>query len=905
PDPFSPAPGARMYRTGDRVRLWPDGRLEHLGRVDEQRKVRGVRVELGEIEAALHALPGVRRAAAALRGERLVAYLEPDAPDAFAPTAFTPTAFDPAAFDPAASAPAAFPTAFDPTAFERQLRASLPDALVPSAFVAVAEWPLSPSGKLDRARLPDPPPAGATYVAPRTPSERALAALWQDVLGVERVGASDHFFERGGHSLLAAQVLARVRASLGVDLPLRAIFEAPTLAALAARLDETPAGVAEAPLRRRGASLSVAPLSPAQERLWFLQRLEPSSPAYNVPLALRLEGALNHSAIAAALAALAARHEILRSAFALEAGEPGQRVDPSFALPPRFVDLGALAPAAREAAARTLAEAEARRPFAFEAGPPARALLVALDERDHLLVITLHHALTDGWSTGIVTRELALLYGAFARGEAPQLPELPLQYADYAAWQRERLAGPHLQAELDHWRRTLAGLPPLELPFDRRPGPRQARQSGHEPLTLRASTAKALGALCREEGATPFMGLVAALNALLHRYSGQTDLALGTPVAGRSRPELEPLVGCFVNTLVLRTDLAGDPGFRALLGRVREVALDALAHQELPFEQIVGALGLPRDAGRPPLVQAMLVLHNAPAPAVRLPGLAVRPVAADAGAPKLELVLELHEAAGGLEGGFEYDAALFDAATVAQLSRHFVRLLEAALAAPERPLSELPLLDEAETKWLLDATIAPGPATTPEERLPDATIAPRPETIAEAFEAQARRTPDAEAVVDDDADASLTYRELDARAERLARALRARGVGPERRVGVYLERSATLVVALLAVLKAGGAYVPLDPEYPAERLAFMLRDAGASVLLARRPPPAALPAEGVAVVLVDDDAAPLDDGPARGAAPLDDGSARGAASPERPAASPASAGRPAASPASAERAAYV
>ncbi|HEU4412266.1 MAG TPA: amino acid adenylation domain-containing protein, partial [Polyangiaceae bacterium] len=815
PDPFSPEPGARLYRTGDLVRRLPDGRLEFLGRADHQVKVRGHRVELGEVEAALSALPGVRRAAAALRGGRLVAYVSVEGGDV--------------------------------AALERQLRASLPPAFVPSAIVELDDWPLLPSGKLDRARLPDPASSRPARVEPRTPAERELAALWRELLGVEQVGSNDHFFELGGHSLLATRLVARVRSAFGVELPLRALFEAPTLAALAARIDAAPPGASEPPLRRREGPAGPAPLSSAQERLWLLQRLSPESPAYNVPLALWLEGVLDRDALGRALDALAGRHEVLRSIISLGAGGPVQEVDPSFSLRPRFVDLRELAPAARAEAARALAEAEVRRPFSFDEGPPARALLVATGEREHLLVINLHHAVTDGWSGGILARELLVLYEGFAHGGPAELPPLPLQYADYAAWQRERLAGPAARAELDYWRRTLAGVPPLELPLDRARGASASRQAGHEAIALDHALSARLRAFAREAGATPFMVLATALKALLHRYSGQTDLALGTPVAGRSRPELEPLVGCFINSLVVRTDLSGDPSFADALGRVRDVTLAALTHQEAPFEQVVDALSAPRDLGLTPLFQAMLVVHAAPAPVVALPELTMRPAGAEAGAAKLDLMLELHETPAGLEGTWEYDAGLFEAATIRRLSRHFVRLLERALDAPEKPIGELELLDGAERHRTLVAWNA------------SRADFPRDACLHHLFEAQARRAPDATAIVE--GDRSLTYAGLEERAERLAAALRARGVGPERRVGVCLERSIDLVVALLGVLKAGGAYVPLDPEHPRDRLAFLVHDADPALLLTQGSLAGGLPAEGRPVLCVDREPGGDDAGP--------------------------------------------
>ncbi len=810
PDPFGP-PGARLYRTGDLARHLPDGRVTFVGRADRQIKVRGHRVELGEIEAALYALPGVRRAAAALRGGRLVAYVSAGA---------------------------------DVAALEAQLRAALLPAALPSAFVELDAWPLLPSGKLDRDRLPEPPEARRARVEPRTPAERRLAAFWSELLGVEQVGADDHFFELGGHSLLATQLVARVRGAFGVDLPLRALFEAPTLAALAARVDASPPCADEPPLRRRDDPASPAPLSPAQERLWFLQRLDPESPAYNVPFALRLVGALDRGALAAALAALAARHEIVRSAFALENGAPVQRVDPSFDLRPRFVDLGALEPAAREAGALALVEADVRRPFAFEQGPPARALLVALGEREHLLAITLHHALTDGWSRAVLTREFAFFYGAFARGEAPRLPPLALQYADYAAWQRARLAGPRLEAQLAYWRRTLAGAPRLELPADRPRPAAPTRRSGSQSVAVPAALAAALERVGRAADATPFMVLLAAFAALLSRHGGPRDVSVGTPVAGRTRAELEPLVGLFVNTLVLRIDLEDDPTFEELVARARGVALNAYEHQDVPFERVVAELGAPRELGQNPLFQTMFVLQNAPPPAPALPGLALEPLAAAAPAAKLDLSLTLAERDGAFEGAFEYDPDRFDAATVARLAERFVVLLRGAAEAPGRRTSELPLLPEAERRrllidWNTTAVELPG----------------RDRGIHELVAEQAARTPSALAVAFEDE--RLTYAELDARAERLAADLRERGVREGDFVPFRLDRRLEVPIAMLGILKAGAAFVPLDLHWPAQRAAQIFAQLGPGVLVTD-PSAAHLGPPGRALVLVDAKAPPRD-----------------------------------------------
>ncbi|HEU4405631.1 MAG TPA: MupA/Atu3671 family FMN-dependent luciferase-like monooxygenase [Polyangiaceae bacterium] len=579
-----------------------------------------------------------------------------------------------------------------------------------------------------------------------------------------------------------------------------------------------PAPAAGPPPLRRAEREGPLPLSFAQQRLWYLDHLDPGNVAYNNAVAFRLSGELDADALGRALDEVVRRHEALRTAFAVTPEGPVQIVAPELSLALARHDVSGAEDA--EARAAAIVRAEARLPFDLARVPLVRAALVRVAPGEHVLGLTLHHVVSDGWSAGVLASEIVALYLAFRAGAPSPLPELPVQYADYAAWQRAWAEAGGLEGELAYWKATLGGVPPLELPFDRPRGAAQGQRGGREKVALGAALSASLAAFGRRAGATLFVVLVAALKALLHRYSGQTDLALGTPVAGRSRPELEPLVGCFVNSLVLRTDLSGDPSFAELVGRVRAVTLAALAHQEVPFEQVVDALGVPRDLSHTPLFQAMLVLHNTPAPAVELPGLALRAAEVETGAAKLDLTLELLEGSDGLEGAFEYNADLFDAATAAQLSRHFVRLLGAALATPDRPISELPLLDEGEGSELLGEA----PAPSPEGEV---------ESLAAAFEAQARRRPDAVAVRSE-GEGALTYRELDARADRAARRLRAEGVGPEARVAVVVGRPLETVASFLGVLKAGGAYVPLDPAQPAERLAALIACVGPRATLAPR-----------------------------------------------------------------------
>jgi amino acid adenylation domain-containing protein len=816
PDPFSPVPGARLYRTGDRVRMRAGGALEFVGRADQQVKVRGHRVEPGEVEAALLAL-GARDAVAIAREDvpgdrRLVAYVVPPEGE------------------------------MDPAALRIALRERLPEPMVPSAVVVLERLPLTANGKVDRRALPAPEVRGDADARPRTPAEEVLAAIWARVLGAARVGIHDSFFDLGGHSLLATQVVSRIRAAFGVELPLRALFEAPTVEALATRLAAGERGEAPPPLtpaERTGP----AALSSSQERLWFMERMAPGAGVYHVPLTLSLSGSLDGRALQAALDEVVRRHEALRTVFTEVDGGPVQRVlEPApFAL--EREDLRALDPAAREAAAAARLTRGARAPFDLARGPLARGLLLRLADQEHVLLLVLHHAVTDGWSTGVLLREMEALYGAFARGEPSPLAPLPVQYADYAAWQHGWLRGQALERQLAWWTERLRGAPDaLELPADRpRPAVRSYRGGVHR-FALSAEVREEVTELARRLGATPFMVLLAAWKALLARYAGETDVVVGTPVAGRRVPELEALIGFFVNTLALRTDLGGDPTFEELVLRVRETTLGAFAHPDLPFERLVGALGVSRDVSRSPVFQVMFAL-NAPAAPVTLPGLSVRPRWAETGAARFDLTLGLEETADGWEALAEYATDLFDGATVERMAAHWRTLLRAAVADPSRRLADLPLMSPREWQTALrgwNDTARPYPLDG---------------CIHHGFEAQADRTPDAVAVVFEGR--SITYAELEARANRLAHHLRGLGVGPEDRVGVCLERSVEMVVALYAVLKAGGAYVPLDPGYPPDRLAYLLADAAVPVLVTDARLAARLPAHGARTVRVDAEAAAI------------------------------------------------
>ncbi|WP_420126425.1 amino acid adenylation domain-containing protein [Longimicrobium sp.] len=814
PDPFSAEGGARLYRTGDRARWRADGTLEYLGRTDFQVKIRGFRIEPGEIEAVLSAHAGVREAQVIVREDqpgdtRLVAYVVGDA---------------------------------EVEELREHLRKSVPEYMVPSAFVPLEALPLTPNGKLDRKALPAPEYAADAdrYVEPRTPAEEVLAGIWAEVLGLERVGVEESFFDLGGHSLLATRVVSRVSAVFGVELPLRALFEGPTVAQLARAVEdergrELPVLPPVVPAGRTGA----LPLSFAQERLWFIDRLEPESATYNSPTALRLAGALDQAALQRALGEIVRRHEALRTVFAEVDESPVQVIVPfdGFALP--VEDLSGLSEADREAAVRQRTGEEARRLFDLAAGPLFRAALLRLDAEEHVLLLTMHHIVSDGWSMGVLYRELAALYAAYREGGESPLPELAVQYADYTVWQREQLAGEALDRQLAYWRERLAGAPELlELSTDHPRPAVQTYRGATVPVQLSLELLERIQRLGRGEGTTLYMTLLAAFQVLLGKYSGSDDIVVGSPIAGRTRREVEELIGFFVNTLVLRTDLGGDPSFRALLGRVRQATLGAYEHQEVPFEKLVAELSPERSLSHSPLFQVMFALQDAGGGAGALPGLKAGGAGAAMEVAKFDLSLTLAATPQGLRGELNYSTDLFERGTAERMLGHLERVLEQVGADPDVRLSELELLGETERALVLDEwnrTEAAYPA--------DATL----HTL---FQAQAAQTPTALAATHDTQ--SVTYAELNARANRLARYLVRLGVQPEARVGIGLARGIEMLIAMLAVLKAGGAYVPLDAAYPAERLEFTLRDARVGVLLTQESLRGVLPVpDGVRVVSVD------------------------------------------------------
>ncbi|MDQ6893669.1 MAG: amino acid adenylation domain-containing protein [Acidobacteriota bacterium] len=808
PDPFRRGE-ARLYRTGDRARFLTSGDLEYLGRVDGQIKLRfGFRVEPGEIETAMRGLPGVRDAVVRPHedapGEtRLVAYFVAD--------------------------PAGPASVKD---LRRLLKQTLPLHLVPSTFVRVEALPVNASGKLDPARLPPPgpvrPESAEDYAVPRTPLERELVGIWSAAMRVERVGIDDDFFDLGGHSLLAMQLISRVRDAFGVNLPVRDLFAAPTVAGLAsrieARLGERAAGPdspairrasGEAILRRGGSE--PAPLSSSQERLWVLDALIAGTALYNIPYAARLRGPLDVPALGRAFDAVEERHEVLRSVFPEVAGGAVQGLGASGARALAIFDLSALPEDLRDAEIERTARAEALRPFDLERGPLLRTTLLRFSAQEHVLLVTFHHILFDGWSVEIFARDLAAFYEAFRTERPADLPALPIQYADFAAWQRASLEGASFQEHLSYWKRQLSGAPfVVELPADR---PRPAVQTfagAEETVSIPKPVADGLRTIAQREGATLFMTLLAAFQVFLHRHGAQEDMLIGSPVSGRNRMEVEELIGFFVNTLVFRADLSGDPTFRELLGRVRETALEAYSHDEMPFERLVEELNPERTLSHSPLVQVMMLLQERTGP-LTLSGISSTSIRVAPSMAKFELTAVFENADGDLTASFQYRTDLFDPSTVRRMLGRLNVLLAGIAENPDSAVSRLPVLTEEERDLALvrwNDTASEYPRETPIHHL---------------FEQQAAATPEAKAVLF--GIEHVTYGELNRRANRLARHLLRRGVGRGDLVGLCLERSVEMVVGLLAILKAGGAYVPMDPRYPRQRLAFLLEDTGARLVL--------------------------------------------------------------------------
>ncbi len=825
PDAFSRREGGRLYRTGDLGRYLANGDIEFLGRVDDQVKVRGFRIELGEIESALASHTRVRETVVLVREEeagekQLVAYLVVDQEN---------------------------PPGVNE--LKQFLKERLPEYMIPSAFVMLNQMPLTRNGKVDRQSLPEPekvrPETGQDYVAARSAIEQQLADIWAEVLRVDRIGIHDNFFELSGNSLQATQMVSRVRKRMHIDVALARLFETPTIAGIAQSIEEAIRSGERSqtlPIETiiRGKQVQ---LSFAQQRLWFLDQLEPNNPFYNLPSAVRLSGELNKEALEQSFTEIIRRHESLRTTFATVDGQPVQVISEPRPVIIPVEDLTELDEEDRQAQARSLVTQLARTPFDLSQGPLIRINLVRLAELDHVLMVVMHHIISDGWSIGVLIRELTALYEAYCAGEPSPLPELGLQYADYAMWQREYLQGSVLEQELGYWRKQLEGAPSvLELPTDRPRPPVQTFRGSVQSIVLSEELTRGVREMSQREGMTLFMGLMGGFQALMMRYSGQEEIVVGTPIAGRSRVETEELIGFFVNTLVMRTEVRGRESVGELMRRVKEVAIGGYAHQEVPFERLVEEMKPERSLSYSPIFQVMFVLQNTPKEGAELPGLKMSAMSGEGGnggTARFDMTLSIRERGEELLAALEYNTDLFDATTMERMLGHYEKLLEGIVKDGEQAVSTIEILSEAERKQVL------------EEWNETAREYPRELCIHELFQQQVEETPEAIAVIYEGEE--VIYQELNRRANQLAHYLRRRGVVGESVVGICVERSVEMVVGMLGILKAGGAYLPLDPQYPKERLNWMLSDADVQVLLTQERLLEALPEQATEVICLDTD----------------------------------------------------
>ncbi len=796
PDPFSGQEGSRMYRSGDLVRYLKDGQMEFVGRVDNQVKIRGFRIELGEIETALKNEPQIDEAVVLVREDkpgdkRLVAY-------------FT-------------TVNQAKPEA---EALRSLLQKELPPYMVPTAFIQLEAFPLTLNGKLDIRALPKPDFSNvnmqAEFIAPRNEDEKKMAEIWKELLNIGQVGVTNSFFDLGGHSLIATQLMSRIRQNFGVELELRALFESPTISGLVhhveqARLSEYLPSVPELkPMPREGD----IPLSFAQQRLWFLDQLAPDNSFYNLPTAMRLIGRLDLDVLNRTLQEIIRRHEILRTTFAYKEEQPVQVIEDVSPFELEITDLSSLPEENRNKTAKDLAENEAREPFDLESGPLFRVKLLKMASDEHIILYTMHHIISDGWSVNVLMREVAALYESFSKGLPSPFPELRIQFADYALWQRQWLTEEILQKQLEYWKKTIGPNPPvLQLPFDRPRPPVQTFNGSTLEGKISNELLNAIKEIGQKQGATLFMTLLAVFQTLLYRYSNQAEFLVGSPFASRNQIETEALIGFFVNTLVFKADFTDDPDFTSLLARVRELTLGAFAHQDLPFEQLVDAIQPERDMSHSPLFQVMFVLQNTPPPqGANLSEMRIEPVDASDTSSKFDLSLVMAETDAGLLLEFEYNTDLFNEETIVRMRDALVVLMDEIVRQPRKPVSQLPLSEENPYKT----------AALPVYKPPVS-------AIQELFEQQARIRPDATALVFEDE--TLSYDELNRRANRLAHYLRQKGVQAETIVGISVERSPQMVIGLLGILKAGGVYLPIDPAYPEERIRYIMEDSGIRLLL--------------------------------------------------------------------------
>ena len=818
PDPFSRRSGARLYRTGDRVRWCADGSLEYLGRLDNQVKLRGFRIELEEIEAVLAAEEQVADGAVVLDveqsgGPRLVAFVVEREVGSV-----------------------------DLERVREALRQKLPGYMLPSAMVKLRALPLTPSGKVDRrllSKLEVPAEAGDAVRAgaPLTAVEELLAGIWSELLSVEQVRRQDHFFEIGGHSLLAMQMTSRVRQTFRVDLQLRTVFDAPRLrqlaAVIAAAQQDTQLSAPIVPVERR----PEMPLSFAQQRLWFMDQLTPGSPLYNEPMGVRLRGDLDLGAVQTALNEIVKRHEVLRTVFAERDGQPVQIIREQMPLTLSVIDLRGLPPDEQEERIQALAHEEAVRGFDLTTGPLLRSKVLRLAAEDHILLCTLHHIVCDGWSTRILVRELSEFYNAFRQMRPSPLAPLSLQYVDFAVWQREQL-GSVIVKQLEYWRDRLSLVPPMELPCDWPRATVQTYRGARETFDFGPELSSRLAALSRSEDVTMFMLLLAALNALLVRYTGEADISIATALADRRHAELEPLVGFFTNTLVLRTKFSRKNTFRELLTAVREVALGAYANQDVPFEQVVEHLRRERDVNLQPLFQILLIFQDMAGTRLDMQSLAVEPFALDSGTAKLDLSFAVFRNSGQIGGLLEYNSDLYSKATIRRLLEHLTRILRAVVDDVEIGVTDIELLTGEEGKWL--SSVSTGRQKT----------LPLGRAVHQLVRTQAALSPDRVAVVA--GDRQLTYAQLQSRADTIATELRRLGAGLGKVVGIALPRSEDLPAAVLGVLSTGAAYLPLDPNYPLSRLQYVIGNAEPAIVLTSRQQNSLFADAGVPLVYLED-----------------------------------------------------
>jgi len=788
--------GEKIYKTGDLARYLPDGNIEFLGRIDDQVKIRGYRIELGEIEFSLNKLEGISASVVIAKNDKLgnkylAAYIVQSKEV----------------------------TELSIEKLRKDLSKSLPDYMVPSLFVKLETLPLTPNGKIDKKTLPDPEGNIETtneYVAPRNEIEQKLADIWIKVLGVERVGVYDNFFELGGHSLLATQVISKIRTEFNNDLPVKALFENSTIKTLSEQIDIGKLDVEQLstiPVSSRDRDI---PLSFAQERLWFIDQYEHNA-SYNIPGAVKLIGKLDVNVLEKTFSEIIRRHEALRTNIVTINGVVSQLIHKESKFELKIVDQTHLPEGEANQKIKKLIEIESQRPFDLTNDSLIRLVLYKISDEEHILFLNQHHIISDGWSFSVFLKEISVLYKVFSENRPSPLPELEIQYADYAVWQRKYVEGEILTKQSGYWKNKLSGTAILELPADRTRSSEQTFNGANLYFTLDKGISDHLNEFSQENDATLFMTLLSAFNVLLNRYTGQDDICVGSPIANRTRSELEPLIGFFVNTLALRSDLSGGISFVDLIKQVRQTTLDAYGNQDIPFEKVVDTVQPERNLAYSPLFQVMMVLQNNPTGELSFGDLRLSPIEFESNASKFDLTVNFTETAEGLIGGIEYNTDLFGKDRIERMIGHLNVLLESIISNPTGNIAELEILTSAEKHKLLV------------EWNDTEVDYPKDKCIHQLFEEQVEKTPANIAVVFEDN--RLTYRELNKRANQLARYLQSGGVKPDSLVGICVDRSLEMIIGVLGILKAGGAYVPIDPTYPKDRVSYMLEDAECEIVL--------------------------------------------------------------------------